>query len=73
MQHLDLSAEEAAALIKELDDIIERDRYPFSPRILTLKAILAKLEPPKPQREPLPPPKAYAPPKATAAQGRRRG
>lgn len=36
--HLDLTDEEAAALIKELSDIIERDRYPFSPRIMMLKA-----------------------------------
>jgi hypothetical protein len=30
MQHLDLSDEEAAALIQELHDIVESDRYPFS-------------------------------------------
>jgi hypothetical protein len=30
MQHLDLSDEEAAALIKELADITGNDRYPFS-------------------------------------------
>jgi hypothetical protein len=30
--HLDLSNEEAAALIKELADITGNDRYPFSPR-----------------------------------------
>jgi hypothetical protein len=29
-QHLDLTEDEAAALIKELGDTIERDRYPFS-------------------------------------------
>jgi hypothetical protein len=33
MQHLDLSDEEAAALIKELADITRNDRYPFSSRI----------------------------------------
>jgi len=38
--HLDLSDEEAAALIKELADITGNDRYPFSERIRTLKAIL---------------------------------
>jgi len=70
MPHLDLSDDEAASLIKELHDIIERDRYPFSERILTLKAILAKLKP-EPVREALPPPKVYAPPKATAARRRR--
>ena len=46
MPHLDLSDDEAASLIKELHDIIERDRYPFSERVRTLKGIiLAKLAP----------------------------
>jgi len=57
---------------KELDKITRNDRYPFSERIRTLKAILAKLRP-EPVREPVPPPKVYAPPKATAATRRRRG
>ena len=60
MQHLDLSADEAAALIKELQEITGNDRYQFSPRIRTLKAILAKLRP-EPLREPLPAPKGYTP------------
>jgi hypothetical protein len=30
---------------QELHDIAESDRYPFSPRIRTLRAILAKLRP----------------------------
>jgi hypothetical protein len=59
MQHLDLSDEEAAALIKELADITGNDRYPFSQRIQTLRAILAKLRP-EPAREPALPPKVYA-------------
>jgi hypothetical protein len=41
--NLDLSDEEAAALTQELHDIVENARYPFSPRIHTLGAILAKL------------------------------
>ena len=49
--NLDLSDEETAALIRELADITCNDRYPFSPRIRTLTAILAKLRP-----EPRPPP-----------------
>jgi hypothetical protein len=53
--YLDLTDEEAAALAQELHDIVERDRYPFSPRIRTLRAILNKLRP-APIREPLPPP-----------------
>jgi hypothetical protein len=31
--HLDLTDEETAALTQELHDIVENDRYPFSPRI----------------------------------------
>jgi hypothetical protein len=43
--HLDLTDEEAAALIliQELHDIVENDRYPFSPLIRTLRSILGKL------------------------------
>jgi hypothetical protein len=59
--NLDLTDQETAALTKELHEIVENDRYPFSPRIRTLRAILAKLRP-EPAREPLPPPKVYAPP-----------
>jgi hypothetical protein len=58
--HLDLTDEETAALTRELHEIVENDRYPFSPRIRTLRAILHKLRP-EPVREPLPPPKVYAP------------
>ena len=61
--HLDLSDEEAAALTQELHDIVENARYPFSPRIRTLRAVLAKLRP-EPVREPLAPPKVYAVPRA---------
>jgi hypothetical protein len=64
---LKLSEEEAAALLGELDRIIDGDRYPFSPRIRTLTAIRDKLRPP-PVREPL---RHYAPPRAKAS--RRRG
>jgi hypothetical protein len=59
--HLDLSDEETAVLIRELTDITWRDRYPLSPRMKTLSAILAKLRP-EPVREPLPPLKRYEPP-----------
>ena len=67
--NLDLADEETAALIRELHDIVENDRYPFSPRIRTLRGILAKLRP-EPEREPLPPPKVYAPRRATGARRR---
>jgi len=69
VMHPDLSDAETAALTKELDDITRNDRYPFSERTRTLKAILAKLRP-VPVREPLPPPKIYAPPRATATRRR---
>jgi hypothetical protein len=68
--HLDLSDEETAALIRELADITGNDRYPVSPRIRTLTAILAELRPQR-AREPPPPPKVYEPPKA--GRYRRRG
>jgi hypothetical protein len=68
--HLDLSDAETAALTKELEDITRNDHYPFSDRIRTLKAILAKLRP-GPVRKPLPPPKVYTAPRATAAKRRR--
>jgi len=71
MAHLELSDEEEAALIKELHDIIERDRYPLSPRIQTLRAILHKLRP-EPVRQPLPPLKHYEP-QSKGRYRRRRG
>jgi hypothetical protein len=56
MEHLDLNDDEAAALISELADITGSDRYPLSPRIRTLRAILAKLRP-EPVPQPAPPSK----------------
>jgi hypothetical protein len=50
---------------------IAADPYPLSPRVQTLGAILAKLRP-EPPREPLPPPKLYAPPRARPSQRRPR-
>jgi hypothetical protein len=71
--NLDLTDEETAALLKELDGIINGDRYFLSQRIRTLKAIRSKIRP-EPVREPLPPPpKHYDPPRATAAKRRRSG
>jgi hypothetical protein len=64
-----LSDDEPAVLTRELADIVENARYPLSPRIRTLKAIFGKLRP-EPVREPLPPQKVYAPPRATAKRRR---
>jgi len=68
--NLDLTDEEAAALLRELDGIIANDRYFLSPRVQILRAILGKLRP-EPLREPLPPPKVYAPPARGRYQRRR--
>jgi len=69
--NLDLTDEETAALLRELDVLIDGDRYFLSPRIKTLRAIRTKIRP-EPVREPLPPPpKRYEPPRATARQRRR--
>ena len=70
---LDLTDDEAALLLKELNGLIDGDRYFLSDRIKTLKAIRAKIRP-EPLRKPLPPaPKRYAPPRASAATKRRGG
>jgi hypothetical protein len=69
--NLDLTDQEAAALLKELNGIIDGDRYFLSDRIKALKAIRAKIRP-ELARAPLsPPPKLYAPPRASAATRRR--
>src|SRR5215471_4752210 len=52
--HLDLTDEEASALRNLLTQTIENDRYPLSPRIQTLRGILAKFGP----IAPAPPPPA---------------
>jgi len=52
---LDLTDDEKLALTALLRRTIDSDRYPLSPRLAPLKAILAKLEPPQPRPE-LPPP-----------------
>ena len=66
---LDLTDLETDALTRLLSNAIDADRFPLSPRVQTLKAILGKIRP-EPPREPLPPPKVYAPPRATARRRR---
>jgi hypothetical protein len=71
--NFDLTEREAALLLKELDDIIDGDRYFLSDRIKTLKEIRAKIRP-EPVRGLLPPPpRQYAPPRTSAAKRRRSG
>ena len=69
---LPLSGDEKLALVAGLKRLIDEDRYPLSPRVQTLTAILARLQPPKPAPVPLPPRKHYEPPRNTPAQRRAR-
>jgi hypothetical protein len=55
MPTLDLADDEKLALVAHLRHALEYDPFPFAPRLDPLKAILAKLEPPAPRPEPLPP------------------
>jgi Helix-turn-helix domain of resolvase len=55
--NLDLTDDEAAALPQLLRLTFDEDRYPLSPRLAPLRAILEKLDPTKPR------PKLAAPPK----------
>jgi hypothetical protein len=66
----DLTDEETAALLRELDNIIHGDRYQFSARVRMLKAIRTRIRS-EPVHESLPPPpRQYAPPRASAAKRR---
>jgi hypothetical protein len=65
---LDLTDDEAAPLLKELNGLIDGDRYFLSDRVKTLQAIRAKIRPER-VREPMPPPpKQYAPPRASCGK-----
>jgi hypothetical protein len=66
---LDLTDEESAALTRLLRRTIDGDRYPLSPRLAPLKAILAKVEPRVQQAEP---PPALRPGDAPRPRQRRR-
>jgi hypothetical protein len=60
--NLDLTDAEAEALAQELAGLINRDRYPLSPRIRLLEEILGKLRPEPARPAASPPPRVYAPP-----------
>jgi hypothetical protein len=60
---LDLTDDETAALAQLLRRTIDEDRYPLSPRLALLEAILAGLGPPEPRPELPPPLKAYDAPR----------
>jgi hypothetical protein len=52
-----LTDDDLAIITKLVRETVDYDPFPFSPRIKSLKAILAKLNPPAPRPEPLPAPK----------------
>ena len=58
---LDLTGEEAVALLRVLNRAIEDDRYPLSPRIRTLRNIRAKLPGAPPEPTPARPPRTGRP------------
>jgi hypothetical protein len=66
--NLELSGEQTAALEKELRDIVENDRHPFSPRIRTLRGIRDKIRPER-KPEPLPRIRHYEPPPRAGVAG----
>jgi hypothetical protein len=60
--NLDLTDAEAEALAQELSGTINYARYPLSPRIQTLRAILSKLDPQPALPAASPEPRVYEPP-----------
>jgi hypothetical protein len=59
---MSLDDDDKAALVELLRETIAADRYPLSPRIRKLWAILAKLEPAPPRPQPYPAPKPIGEP-----------
>ena len=68
---LDLTDDERRALIALLRRTLDDARFPLSPRLDPLKAILAKLDPQPPRPEPRPALPAYAGPTRGRARWRR--
>jgi hypothetical protein len=60
--NLELNDEQTEALIRELSQIVQNDRYPLSPRIVALKEILGELRPEPARPAPLPARRHYEPP-----------
>jgi hypothetical protein len=69
---LDLTDDEARSLAILLRRAIDDDPYPLSPRLASLKTILAKLDPPQPPSRSVPPLQVRDAPSA-AGRRRRRG
>lgn len=65
----DLTSADLAAIAKLLRETIAADRFPLSPRVQELRAILDKIEPPEPRPE-LPPVKPAGQPSMVVAKMR---
>jgi len=68
----DLCDNDKAILAELLRDTIAADRFPLSPRIKSLRAILDKLEPPAARPEAIPPVKPPGEPSIAMRKRRRR-
>jgi hypothetical protein len=71
MARLDLTDDERDELVCALRQMIDGDRFPLSPRIRRLKAILGKLEPPRAAAEPFPAPRPPSEPRHALRKRRR--
>jgi hypothetical protein len=69
--NLELTHEQTEALIRELSQIIDGDRYPLSPRIVAWKEILGMMRP-EPARPAPPPPRRHYEPPSVGRYRRRR-
>ena len=74
MTTLELNDRDKAALAAVLRETIAADKFPLSPRVQQLRAILEPLETPPPQPQPLPWPRRIGEPSyvLTMRRGRRR-
>ena len=72
MKNLELSDDEAQALVRVLREAIDGDRFPLSPRVQVLRAVLARLRPEPVRPPPLPPQRHYELP-SRGRYSRRRG
>jgi hypothetical protein len=68
----DLSPEDCAAIAALLRDTIAADRFPMSPRIKRMRAILNKLDPTAPKPVPVPPLKPSGAPSTHCTENTRR-
>ena len=62
MKNLELSDDDAQELVRVLRGAIDSDRFPLSPRVQVLRAVLARLRPEPARPAASPAPRVYAPP-----------